>query len=115
MAVNATPKNTPGTQPRKRGQGWVYRRKNSVNWWIAFYRRGKLHRETSHSTDQAIAEKKLDKRVRQVSNEREGIAAFVPKAEKVYVDELLDELEKDYKLNGGRGLPEFQSHLKLIR
>lgn len=52
--------------------------------------------------------------------EREGLRAFAPKAEQVYVDELLDTLEKDYKReamakNGGRGLPAFRSHLKPIR
>src|SRR5437588_5926639 len=44
-----------------------------------------------------------------------GLQAFVPKAEKVYVDELLEELEKDYKLNGRRALSQFGSHLKPIR
>jgi hypothetical protein len=44
-----------------------------------------------------------------------GLAPFVPKAEKVFVDEPLEDLEKDYELNGGRRLAQFKSHLKPIR
>jgi len=64
------------------------------------------------SSDPDKAQKKLDKRMKDIWAERQGLGAFVPKAEKVYVDELLDELEKHYKLSGGRGLLPFQSHLK---
>ena len=39
----------------------------------------------------------------------------MPKAEKVYVDELLEELEKAYKLEGRRALPQFKAHRKPIR
>src|SRR5262245_39525445 len=53
--------------------------------------------------------------MKEIWAERQGLQAFVPKAEKVYVDKLLDELEKHYKLSGGRGLPQFQSHLNPIR
>src|SRR5215813_11925121 len=57
----------------------------------------------------------LSQRVRAVRNDQEGIATFVPNAHKVFVDELLDQLEKHYKLNDGRGLPQFKSHVKPIR
>src|SRR5215471_20351706 len=67
------------------------------------------------SSDPDKAQKKLDNGMKDIWAERQGLGAFVPKAEKVYVDELLDELEKHYKLSGGRGLPQFQSHLKPIR
>jgi integrase len=98
---------------RKRGSGNIYLR--SAVYWIRYWRRGRQFRESSGSNDPEVAQKKLDKRMKEIWAERQGLAAFVPKAEKVYVDELLDELEKHYKLNGGRGLPQFQSHLKQIR
>lgn len=98
---------------RKRGSGGIYKR--GETWWIRYWRRGQQIRESSGSGDPDIAQKKLDKRMKEIWAERQGLAAFIPKAEKVYVDELLDELEKHYKLNGGRGLPQFQSHLKPIR
>src|SRR5207249_4470987 len=75
--------------------------------------RGKPHRESSYSTDPAVALKKLDKHVKELWAAKQGLAAFVPKAEKVFVDELLDELEQHYKLNGG--LAQFRSHLKPVR
>src|SRR5438093_8713077 len=112
---NSKPSPKPETHPRKRGDGYIYQREGSGNWWICYYFRGKPHRESSYSTDPAVALKKLDKHVKELWAAKQGLAAFIPKAEKVYVDELLDELEKHYKLNGGRGLPQFRSHLKPIR
>jgi integrase len=105
----------PEIQPRKRGSGYIYKRKNSSNWWICFYFRGKARRESANTSDRAKAEKRLDQRVRAVRNDQDGIVTFVPNAHKVFVDELLDALEKHYRLNGGRGLPQFKSHVKPIR
>jgi len=126
MAISALPASGTTTVPenpktitksqsveRKHGSGNVYLR-GSV-YWIRYWRRGRQFRESSGSSDPAAAQKKLDKRMKEIWAERQGLQAFVPKAEKVYVDELLDELEKDYELSGGRGLPQFQSHLKSIR
>jgi integrase len=53
--------------------------------------------------------------MKEVWAEKQGLQAFVPRAEKVYVDELLDQLEKDYELGGGRAMAQFRSHLKPIR
>jgi integrase len=103
----------PQRTERKRGAGNIYLR-GSV-YWICYWRRGRRFRESSGSEDPAIAQRKLDKRTKEIWAERQGLAAFVPKAEKTYVDELLDALLKDYKLNGGRGLSQFSSHLKPIR
>jgi integrase len=99
--------------PRPRGDGSIYLR--GTIWWIRYWRRGKEHRESSHSADPVRAQKLLDQKIRHVRNEREGIAAFIPRADKVYVDELLDELEKNYKLGGGRAWAQFQSHMKPVR
>src|SRR5262249_18429328 len=77
--------------------------------------RGRQFRESSGSSDPDVAQKRLDKRMKEIWAERQGLQSFVPKAEKIYVDELLDELESDYKLNGRRALPQFESHLKPIR
>src|SRR5262249_30779744 len=62
-----------------------------------------------------IAQKKLDKRTKEIWAERQGLSAFNPKAERIYVDELLDALERDYVLRGGRALRQFKTHLKPIR
>jgi integrase len=105
----------PQNAERPRGSGYIYQREGSANWWICYYFRGRAKRETSHSTDPAIALKKLDKRVKEIWAAKQGLQAFVPKAEKVYVDQLLDEEDKNYRLNGGRALPQFQSHVKPVR
>src|SRR5437870_267754 len=111
--VPENPKQSLKNTERKRGSGGIFLR--GLTWWIRYRRRGRQIRETSGSSDPAVAQKKLDKRTKEIWAERQGLQAFVPKAEKVYVDELLDELEKDYKLNGGRSLPQFRSHVKPIR
>ena len=103
----------PVIKERPRGSGGIYLR--GTTWWIRFHRRGKCIRESSGSTDPAVAKKKLDRRMKEVWAEKQGLQAFAPRAEKVYVDELLDELEKNYKLSGGRALSQFRSHMKPIR
>jgi len=109
------PKKTIPQQPesRKRGEGSIYLRGGT--WWIRYWRRGHQHRESSHSPDREQALKLLNRRMKEIWAEKQGLQAFVPKAEKVYVDELADELEKQYKLGGGRGLTQFRAHLKPIR
>jgi integrase len=128
---------TPKPGPRKRGEGSIYQR--GETWWIAYYRRGKQKRESSYSTNREDAERLLDRKTKQLWAEKQGLQAFVPKAEKVYVDELLDALEKAYKVKLAakldellsaldkedkparsqllmkRGLAQFRSHLKPIR
>src|SRR5215813_648893 len=125
MAISALPTSEPSpvseksetskshTADRRRGSGNLYLR-GSV-YWIRYWRRGRQFRESSGSCDPDVAQKKLDKRMKEIWAEQQGLQAFVPKAEKIYIDKLLDELEKDYKLSGGRGLPQFLSHLKPIR
>ncbi len=114
-------KNISGEQPtrkRRRGDGAVYLR--GEIYWIRYSHRGKEKRESSYSADESFAWNFLDRRMKELWAERQGLRAFAPKAEKVYVDLLLDTLEKEYRReamvkNGGRGLPAFKSHLKPIR
>lgn len=100
-------------QEHKRGDGGTYLFGDI--WYIRYWHRGKRFRESSGSSDPAAALKLLDRRPFEKRAEREGLQTFTPKAEKVYLDELLDELEKAYKLDGGRGLTQFRAHLKPIR
>jgi hypothetical protein len=100
-------------QSRKRGEGSIYLRGDT--YWIQYYRRGRQIRESAHSSNPNDALKLLNRRTKQLWAERQGLQAFIPKAERVYVDELLDELKNAYKLDGGRGLAQFEAHLKPIR
>src|SRR2546426_541235 len=109
MALDATPKKSE----RKRGAGGIFLRGST--WWIRYWRRGRQIRESSASSDPDVAQKKLDKRMKEIWAERQGLSAFNPRAERIYVDELLDTLERDYKLRACRGLRQFHTHLKPIR
>jgi len=40
---NSKPSPKPETHPRKRGDGYIYQREGSGNWWICYYFRGKPH------------------------------------------------------------------------
>src|ERR1051326_9633881 len=61
------------------------------------------------------ARKLLDRRLKELWAESKGLQPFTERADKIYMDELLDELEKDYKLRGRRGLKKVKTHLKPIR
>ena len=63
-----------------------------------------------------LVQNKLDKRMNERNLDRAaGVAAFNPRTEKIYVDDLLDTVERDYVLRGRRGVRRFHTHLKPIR
>lgn len=103
-----------------RGDGRVFLR--NERWWIAFQRNGKEVREPartkdgSAATSREAAEKCLRRRRDDVAGEERGGRQFETSAQRrIPVSELLDSLERDYKLRRGRALPQFTSHLKPIR
>jgi hypothetical protein len=98
---------------RKRGDGGIFQRGQTQ--WIRYSFRGQAIRESSHSSDPEVAEKLLIRRMKEVWADRHGLQAFIPKADKVLVSELLDALVKDYELNKGRVSSQTKSHLKPIR
>jgi len=73
--------------------GSVYRRGNV--WWLKYYRDGKPHRETSGSKKKSVAVALL--------REREGrLAQGLPlslRVERLTVDEILDDVLRDYEVN----------------
>jgi len=76
--------------------GSVYRRIGSPYWWIKFHVHGRPYRESSRSTKKGEAVKLL--------KEREGrVATGMPlslRAERITIDELLDDVILDYAANG---------------
>jgi hypothetical protein len=69
-----------------RGDGRVYQRKGSAIWWCAYYQRGKEIRESTGETSEKKALKFLQKRVREVENDRDGIKTFTgPRAERIKI------------------------------
>ena len=85
---------------RPRGTGSIYKPTGSRFWWIKYYRASKVYRESSHSTTRIRAERMLAKRLGQIST---GIFAG-PQVERILVDELADDIMRDYKVRGLRSL-----------
>ncbi len=96
-----------------RGSGRIFTRKASSYLWIAYYHRGKEHREVARylrtgekieaTADKAQrhAEKFLNHRLGEMAAEKHGGRSFVgPQQERITVAELLDALKADYKLRG---------------
>jgi integrase len=77
-------------EKRARGSGSVFRNGSAV-WWIKFFDRGIAHRESSYSTDYAVADKLLKKRLAEVETK-----AYVPHTN-VKIDELVEDLMAEYR------------------
>lgn len=82
--------------PKVRGQGRIYQR--GETWWIQYSHRGKLHRESSKSTDQARAVSLLQLRQGEMAQGR--LPGF--DAEKVTFGDLEALIEADYVQKGNR-------------
>lgn len=75
------------------GYGSVYLRGRT--WWISYPFNGQQIKESSHYTDKAKANKLLKDRIKKImQHDFGGIAA-----ERVLVDELLDDLLENYRIN----------------
>jgi integrase len=79
-----------------RGTGTVYQR--GATWWIQYSHRGKVQRESSHSSERKDAVKLLKKRTTQTSNGQ----VIGPSAEKVTLGEMLAALMSDYRIKENR-------------
>jgi integrase len=82
---------------RERGEGTVYQR--GTLWWVQYCHRGRVYRETSHSTDRRDAMKVLRRRLAEIATHRHA-----PDAERVTFEDLGRMVEDDYRLNGRRSL-----------
>ena len=80
----------PTKPKRERGTGSIYHNGSAV-WWIKFYDRGKPVPESSHSTDYAVAERLLKRRLAEVMTD-----TFVPR-QNIKVDELIQDVLADYR------------------
>ena len=88
-----------------RGDGRIFQQKGSPYLWIAYYCRGKEHRESARTTDHDTATRLLRRRLKQVGADQVGARRFLgPSAERVTMDQLFDALETD-KVNNQRLVP----------
>lgn len=90
------------------GHGSVYRQSRVVNgarvygriWWIAYSVRGVQHCESSGSSERKLAVKLLKRRLAESANGK----VIAPKAERLTLAAMLDDLETDYRDKGNRQL-----------
>ncbi|MBX7135032.1 MAG: site-specific integrase [Fimbriimonadaceae bacterium] len=98
-----------GAANRLRGYGRTFKR--GQIWWIAYYFDGDEHRESTRSTDQAVARRLLKDRMKQIHSGR-----WVGRdEERLTVCDLLDALELSLANKGAKGLAQLKSHLKPVR
>jgi hypothetical protein len=91
------------------GMGNVYKRGNV--WWIVYWHRAKRHRESSGSPREADARRLLKQRIAELHS-----GTFVsPHDQRLTVHDLLDALQEDYELRGGKALSQFLAHLCPVR
>src|SRR5258705_9857946 len=98
-----------------RGNGRIFKRKESALYWCAYYLRGEEFRESTGTSDPNQATRFLKRRIREIGADQIGASTFVgPQQERMKVSSLLDALEEDYKLRD-KVSPQFKTHLKEIR
>ena len=91
---------TDATTKRPRGTGSLYQPKHSRFWWVKYYRNGKAHRESAHTSDERKAHKFLQKRLGEITTGN----FFGPAVERIRVAELADDMFRDYRINVRRSL-----------
>lgn len=102
------PASNPKT-PRPRGTGSIYQREGSTVWWIKYHRNGRPYRESTHTTSKRQASQFLAKRLAEINTGR-----FAgPKAERILVDELGEDLLRDYRINGRKSIDDVDARWRL--
>ena len=80
--------------------GSIYKQKQSANYWIKYYRSGRVFRESSGSPKESIAKRLL--RLREGDIER-GVP-ITPRVGRLRFEEAAADVVTDYKVNGKRSL-----------
>ena len=94
---------------RPRGTGSIYQQKGSSNWWIQYYRNGKVYRQSAGTTNRRKAEKLLQQKLAEIANH-----TFIdPKAERTLVKELAEDFLRDYRINGRKSLSDVEARWRL--
>lgn len=94
---------------RPRGSGSIYLREGSSVWWIQYYRNGKMHRESTKTTDKRKATRMLGHRLGEIA-----IGIFVgPKVDRVRISELAEDFLRDYRINGKASIYDAEARWRL--
>jgi integrase len=84
--------------------GYIYKQKGSRNFWIKYYRNGQPYRESSGSEKESDAKRLLQIREGDIARGR----PVAPKAGQVMVDELIEDLKNEYKVNGRTSIKDLE-------
>ena len=103
------PGRTGAAKRPARGMGRIYSRGGVF--WIQYYFRGQLHRESSHSRLEAVAVALLKKRNGEMGNGR--LAG--PQVERTTFGDMATMLEDDYRVNGRKSLDRAQLSIRHLR
>ena len=97
-----------------RGDGSLFKQRNSDVFWCCYYLRGKRFRQSTHETDEAKARKVLENKIMHVHADKIGARTLVtPKTARLTVHDLLERLKTKYELHVPRqDSPQNLSHLK---
>jgi integrase len=99
-----------------RGDGYLFRRAESPNWYSAIFIASKESVESTHTSDLKIATRVHKQRLDERSVTRQGKGPFIGPAERrVKVATLLDDLERRYKNRKIKSPMTLRSHLKHVR
>ncbi len=94
---------------RLRGMGRIFKR--GPVYWIAYSYRGREYRETSRSTRERDAVRLLKRRLGEIGHGR----LVGPIEERLTVEEVLRDLEVDYRIRGRRSVVTLTANLKAVR
>ena len=95
--------------PRQRGEGSIYQNPRSGYLWVKYYFAGQAFRESSRTTDPVKAARFLRQRMAQI----ERGESFGPQIEKVRIEELAEDLLRDYRINGHKSLADVETRWRL--
>ena len=91
----------PARKSKLRGNGRIFRRKNSAMWWAAYYLRGQEYRQSTGETDEVKAQKFLQHKLKEVGADQIGARTFTtPQAARLRIHDLVESLKADFELRG---------------
>jgi integrase len=85
---------------RPRGTGSLYQQKGSSNWWLQYYRNGRVYRQSAGTTNRRKAERLLQRKIGEIATGN----FLEPAAEKTLLKELAADLLTEYEANARHSL-----------
>ena len=95
---NATKKRAKHQRPR--GTGSIYQQQGSANWWLQYYRNGKVYRQSAGTTNRRKAERLLQRKIGEIATGN----FLEPAAERTLVKQLAADLLTEYEANARHSL-----------